>query len=365
VSAACPEHDPQGKHKGDPTLRGKILAALGKFDFAKLSVEQRLDLIRVYQVLFHRFGMPTDAERAAWLTKYEPAFPTGQRFVDGELLQVFVFLQSDKAAAKGVKLLGEAPTQEEQMEYARSLRVLKAGWTKELRESYFKWFVKAQTYKGGNSFTKFVLRMKGDAEATLSAEEKVALKPILDMKATGPGTVIAPPRPFVKKYTLNELVPVVETGLKAGGRDYDKGRKLFAAANCFGCHRFDNEGGSAGPDLTGIAGRFSPKDLLESIIDPNKEVSDQYQAVEIVTLDGKSVVGRIVNLNGDNMMVMTNMLDPNGQTTVLQSNVDVVKPSKVSMMPAGLLETMTEAEILDLLAYTLSRGDRASAAFKK
>jgi len=243
--------------------------------------------------------------------------------------------------------------------------VLKAGWTKELRESYFKWFVKAQTYKGGNSFTKFVLRMKGDAEATLSAEEKVALKPILDMKATGPGTVIAPPRPFVKKYTLNELVPVVETGLKAGGRDYDKGRKLFAAANCFGCHRFDNEGGSAGPDLTGIAGRFSPKDLLESIIDPNKEVSDQYQAVEIVTLDGKSVVGRIVNLNGDNMMVMTNMLDPNGQTTVLQSNVDVVKPSKVSMMPAGLLETMTEAEILDLLAYTLSRGDRASAAFKK
>ena len=61
------------------------------------------------------------------------------------------------------------------MEYARALRVLKAGWTKDLRESYFRWFVKAQTYKGGNSFTKFVLRMKADAEETLTADEKVTL----------------------------------------------------------------------------------------------------------------------------------------------------------------------------------------------
>ena len=114
----------------------------------------------------------------------------------------------------------------------------------------------AQTYKGGNSFGKFVGMMKADAEKTLSADEKVALKPILEMKADGPGAVVMPPRPLVKKYTLDELVPVVEKGLKAGGRDFDKGRKLFAAANCFGCHRFDHEGGSAGPDLTGVAGQF-------------------------------------------------------------------------------------------------------------
>ena len=37
------------------------------------------------------------------------------------------------------------------------------------------------------------------------------------------------------------------------GRDFDRGRKLFAAAKCFACHRFDNEGGSNGPDLTGVA----------------------------------------------------------------------------------------------------------------
>jgi putative heme-binding domain-containing protein len=363
VSASCPQHDKERKKAGDPALRGKILDALGKLDFAKLSVEQRLELIRVYHVLFNRFGTPTEKEREAWLAKYEPVFPTGQRYVDGELCQVFVYLQGPKTAEKTVKLLSEAPTQEEQMEYARALRMLKTGWTPDLRKTYFEWFVKAQGYKGGNSFAKFVLAMKADAEKTLTAEEKTALKPILDAKPEAAAT--APPRPFVKKHTLEELLPVVEKGLASGGRDYDKGRQLFAATKCFGCHRFDNEGGSAGPDLSGAAGRFSPKDLLISILDPNKEISDQYQSVEIFLLDGKSVTGRIVNLQGEMMSVMTNMLEPNSLVRVRQADVDSTKPSKISMMPAGLLDTCTDDEAVDLMAYLLSMGKRDHPAFKK
>jgi putative heme-binding domain-containing protein len=365
ASASCPEHDKERKRAGDPAVRGKILEVLAKLDFAKLTVEQRLDLIRVYHILFNRFGMPTDKERTEWLAKYEPVFPTGSRFVDGELCQVFVYLQGPKTAEKTVKLLAEAPTQEEQMEYARALRMLKTGWTPELRKTYFEWFVKAQTYKGGNSFAKFVLMMKADAEKTLTAEEKIALKPILEAKPMGNGMIVAKPREFVKKHTLAELAPAIEKNLAAGGRDYDKGRKLFAATNCFACHRFDQEGGSAGPDLSGIAGRFSTKDLLENIIDPNKEISDQYQAVTIDLLDGSSVTGRIVNLNGDNLMVMTDMLDPNGLKTINQKNVDRKVPAKNSMMPAGLLDTLTDDEATDLMAYLLSMGKRDHPAFRK
>jgi putative heme-binding domain-containing protein len=363
VSASCPQHDPQRKKAGDPALRAKILESLGKLDFTKLTVEQRLELIRVYHVLFNRFGPPTAEERTAWLAKYEPVYPTGQRFVDGELCQVFVYLQGPKTAEKTIKLLQEALTQEEQMEYARALRMLKDGWTPETRKAYFEWFVKAQGYKGGNSFAKFVLMMKADAEKNLNDAEKVALKPILDAKPPENVTVAGPPRPLVKKYEMAELAPLVEKGLAASGRDYDKGRKLFAAANCFACHRYDNEGGNTGPDLTGIAGRFNQRDLLESIIDPSKEVSDQYQAVVIDTLDGKKVTGRIINLNGDNIMVLTDMTNPNGITTVNRKNVDEIKPSKLSMMPEGLLNTLKEDEILDLMAYLLSRGDRNHAVF--
>jgi putative heme-binding domain-containing protein len=139
---------------------------------------------------------------------------------------------------------------------------------------------------------------------------------------------------------------------------------LFGEANCFACHRFDNEGGAQGPDLTIVSGRFSVRDLLESILEPNKEISDQYAAVVITTNDGKVVTGRIVNYAGDQMSVMTNMLDPNGQVNVSAKRVESIEKSKVSMMPSGLLDTFKEDEILDLVAYLLSRGDRTNKMFR-
>jgi putative heme-binding domain-containing protein len=365
TTATDPFHVTPTSPKADPALGAKIAAALERIDFAKLPADQRLDLLRVYEVFYVRYGAPNDGQRKATLAKFDPAFPTGNRFVDGELTKLLVYLQDPTVAAKAMKLVAEAPTQEEQLEYVRALRMLKAGWTPELRKQYFTWFLKAAGYKGGNSFQGFLRMIKADAVATLSPEEAAALKPTLDAKPTGGAVAVAPPRPFVKKWTLDELLPAVEKGLKAGGRDFDHGRKMFGAARCFACHRFDNEGGSAGPDLTGVAGRFAVRDLLESILDPNKEISDQYAAVEIDTLDGRKVVGRIVNLNGNNIMVNTDMLNPNGIVAVNRDNIDRLKASKVSMMPTGLLDTLTKDEILDLMAYLLSRGDRNGPMFKK
>jgi putative heme-binding domain-containing protein len=205
--------------------------------------------------------------------------------------------------------------------------------------------------------------MKADAVATLTGKEKEELKPVLEAKPAAPTPIVGKPRPLVKQYKLDELVPVVEKGLTR--RDFDRGRRLFGEANCFACHRFDNEGGSTGPDLTIASGRFSVRDLLESILDPSKEVSDQYAAVIITTTDGKTVTGRIVNYSGDNMSVMTNMLDPNGLVNVSHKKVESIVKSKVSMMPEGLLDTFKEDEILDLVAYLLSRGDRSHKMFQK
>src|SRR5262249_29619606 len=156
---------------------------------------------------------------------------------------------------------------------------------------------------------------------------------------------IAKTRPIVKKWKLDELLPIMERGLHQ--RDFDRGRRLFGEAQCFSCHRFDNEGNSQGPDLTQASGRFSVRDLLESIVTPNKEISDQYAAVIITTLDGKVVTGRIVNYFGDNMSVMPDMLDPNGLVTINAKKVESIEKSKVSMMPEGLLDTLKEDEILD------------------
>ena len=365
VSAACPEHDKAGKHVGDPKLRGKILASLAKIDFAKLTHEQKLDLVRVYHVLFNRFGQPSVAERKAWLAKFDPVFPTKNRYVDGELLQVYVYLEAANAATVGAKLLATAPTQEEQMEYARALRVLKTGWTPALRMQYAEWFVAANAFRGGNSMKGFMKIMRDDFEKTLSPTDKTALGETLKKAAAGPTAMAAvPPKPFVKKWTIDELAPKLEAGLKSG-RDFEHGRKLFSESRCFSCHRYDNDGSSYGPDLSAVSGRFGPKDLLESILDPNKEVSDQYAAVEFELEDGGKVIGRIVNLGGDGFSVNTDMLDPNAMRNINRSNIASFKLSKQSMMPAGLLDVLKDDEVLDLMAYLLSRGDRNHTMFKK
>ncbi len=193
------------------------------------------------------------------------------------------------------------------MEYVRLLRVLAGGWTLEQRQQYFAWFSKAASYKGGQRLQQSIWDIKQDALATLSAEEKKALGPFLQTM-TGSAAPFAKPRPVLRKWTLAELTPLVEKGLSR--RDFERGRRLFGEAKCFACHHFDKEGGAIGPELTFAAGRFNVRDLLESIIEPSKVISDQYVATVFTLASGKIVTGRIVNLCADNYSVMTDMFAP-------------------------------------------------------
>jgi putative heme-binding domain-containing protein len=364
VTSTDPQHRRPTTPPNDDALKPHILHALEQLDWSRLTDEQRQDLLRVYSILFVRMG-PADADtRARLIARLDPHYPSRNRLLNADLSQMLVYLEAPGVATKTLKLMAESPTQEEQLEYARSLRMLKSGWTPEQRKEYFAWFLRAAHFKGGASLRGFLREIKDDAVATLTAREKDDLKSLIEARLDAPAP-LAPvkPRPVVKKWTVNDLVPVVEKGLQQK-RDFDRGRVLFGQATCFACHRFANEGGAAGPDLTGAGGRFSVRDLLESIIEPSKEISDQYAAVEITTIDGKVITGRIVNLHEENLMVMTNMLDPNGLTTVNRKKIDTMEKSKVSMMPTGLLDTFKEDEIVDLVAYLLSRGDRNNKMFR-
>src|SRR5262249_58319145 len=121
--------------------------------------------------------------------------------LNAELGQLLVYLEAPGVATKALRLMAEAPTQEEQMEYARSLRVLETGWTPAQRQEYFSWYLKAANYKGGNSFQGFLRLMKADAVATLSARERDELRPVLEARPVAP-TAVAKARPTVKNYTV-------------------------------------------------------------------------------------------------------------------------------------------------------------------
>jgi putative heme-binding domain-containing protein len=363
ASASDPFHRPKDSPPADAELKVRILDALEEIAWDKLDGDQKLAIVRVYGLVFNRMGKPDEKARSKAIHRFDVVYPSPNSTLNGELCQLLVYLEAPNTARKTMALLAKAPTQEEQIDYAKSLRMLKTGWTPELRKQYFSWFLKAGTFHGGSSFGGFLRLIKRDAVASLSEEEKKELQPIIDAKPQKGPAVAAKARPLVKKWTLEDLVPLAEKGLTK--RNFDRGRALFGEAKCFACHRFENEGGSQAPDLTVLAGRYSVRDVLEKVLNPNKFISDQYGAVIIATDDGKTVTGRIVNYAGDSMMVMTDMLDPNALVNVSAKKVEAIEKSKVSMMPEGLLDTFKENEVLDLLAYLLSRGDRKNKMFEK
>ncbi len=118
-----------------------------------------------------------------------------------------------------------------------------------------------------------------------------------------------------------------------------------------------------GPDLTSVAGRFTPHDLLESIVDPGREISDQYGASIFKLKDGSSLVGRIMNLKENSYWINTDMMTPSTISKVDVKLIESIEPSPVSMMPPGLLATMKQDDILDLLAYLLASGNPEDALF--
>lgn len=366
-TGVCPTHRTDAAQQPDGKARDAILAALLKRDLAQFTNDQRLAYVRLIQIVLHRFGNPDEATLAAMIAKLDPGYPADNFELNWLLTETLAYLQAPNTAAKGMALIAAAESQEPEMEYARSLRFLKTGWTKELRTQQLEWFLKAANYKGGSSFDKFIEFIRNDSLSTFTEAEKTELAALIEKKPErksaieNVGAMFAGRTPTM--WTLEELSAAAQTGMK--GRDFDNGRKMFGAAACFACHRYGNAGGMTGPDLTGAGGRYSPHDLLDQIINPSKEINEQFAPIVVTKNDGNILTGVVVNLSGDGVTLNTDLSDPNQRVNVDRKEVKSIELSKVSPMPPMLLNMLKKEEVLDLLAYVLSAGDRNHAMFAK
>ena len=132
--------------------------------------------------------------------------------------------------------------------------------------------------------------------------------------------------------------------------DAARGEKFFNARSCIQCH-----GGrrSLGPDLAGVAKRFSRDDLFTAIINPNRDVSSRYQTTMVVTDDGKVYTGLVIYHSVDGMVLR----NATNQTFRLEtSDIEVQRKLPTSLMPPGLLKGATVQDLADLNAYLQSLG---------
>ncbi|MGB7346096.1 MAG: c-type cytochrome [Pirellulaceae bacterium] len=366
VAGVCPQHRTDQTPAVDTDMRDKLLTAVTAIDAKALGLTQQLALVRTTQVILNRFGDADDAMRQELIASFDGLFPTESAELNWLLCETLAYMQSPTVAAKAIALMEQAPTQEEQMQYARSIRLLKAGWTPELHHQYFEWFLKAANYKGGASFDKFIEFIRNDAVASLSDEQKASMaellakEPVKKSALENLGAVFA--GRSEKEWTLDELSAASKTELK--DRDFVNGRKMFAATGCYACHRFGDQGGMTGPDLTSAGRRYSPHDLLDQVVNPSKVINEQFSSVQVLTEDGVIHTGVVVNLSGDTMTINTDLTDPNKRVSIDRKEIEEMEVSKVSAMPTGLLNRMTLDEIMDLMAYVISGGNAKHEYFQ-
>jgi putative heme-binding domain-containing protein len=158
-------------------------------------------------------------------------------------------------------------------------------------------------------------------------------------------------RPLVRRWAPSDILPLADGELAAADRR--RGAEVFAQALCFRCHRLGRQGGATGPDLTSLAGRFNTADLLEAVLQPSRHVSDQYRTVALSLADGRVVTGKVKDISGNTLLVTTDPFDPGSLVMVPRDQIDELRWSETSPMPAGLLDSFTREEIVALAAYLL------------
>ncbi|MEQ1825003.1 MAG: PVC-type heme-binding CxxCH protein [Pirellula sp.] len=156
---------------------------------------------------------------------------------------------------------------------------------------------------------------------------------------------------IVREWTMKDFAEVGEK-LPASVDETAimRGFQAFAKAKCQQCHVASGHGVKLGPDLAETVKKTKGKQLLQQILEPSAEIHPQHTTYMFLLGSGEVISGIIEKEDDQAYFVRSNLLLPQ-ITRVAKSEVEEKKVSKLSTMPAGLVDIMTKPEILDLLRY--------------
>lgn len=381
---------------GTQAHRDRAFRALLSIDEARLSREQHLDLLRAYGLVLIRLGYPEGALRDEVIRFLDKGYPGRDEAMNREHAQLLASLESPHVVGKmlaqlaalgdggteSLRLLADSVAQRsddyggvitdmrtnapqpQEIDVVMTLRHVESGWTLEQREQYFRWFYDALRKSGGRSYVGFLENMRADALENVPEADREALADLTDAYSAQALNLADLPQPEgpPRQWNRQEIGKLMAEEMKKP-RDLERGKTMFAAALCLACHRYGDEGGMIGPDLTTIGTRFSRHDILEAIDSPSDAISDQYTAELITLTDGKTYIGRVVGEEDGVVLMNQNPYDPNQQVELRAADIADRETSSVSIMPPRLFNRLNEDEVLDLMAYLISGGDPAHRCY--
>jgi putative heme-binding domain-containing protein len=134
------------------------------------------------------------------------------------------------------------------------------------------------------------------------------------------------------------------------GHDVSAGAEVFRRAGCAKCHRFGSVGEQRAPELTRVRARLQRKQVLDAMLYPSLHLNEEYPAATVLLKDGRVFTGTVAARGPDLILLVTLA---GSQHQFEKDDIEKVRSGNVSGMPSGLLDDLSEHDILDLFAFLL------------
>jgi len=155
-----------------------------------------------------------------------------------------------------------------------------------------------------------------------------------------------------RMLSSEEMLALVSTIKDQGNAAH--GEKIFRRTelNCLKCHAVGGAGGKVGPDLVSVGSSAQVDYLVDSILNPNKNVKEGYQSVVVATDDGKVLTGIKIRQTDSDLLIRDT---EDRELAIPLKSIDEVT-SGSSLMPVGLVDKLTESELIDLVRFLSELG---------
>ncbi len=345
-----------------------VFARLGAIADAEMTDDVLLQYLRVMSLAFIRDKGESDRNdfKDAVGPKLLDRFPAQSLDVNRELQVLAAYTQPQGATGKLLAYLTPDKSQEDQIFTVYCLRVIENGWTHEQRDQLIAWFDTGREIGGAASMAGYIDNLWTASLELMPEEQRAAAESrkqaALDKRNADAMALLA---------KLDEEAPKVNSELAQMSFDelaeyleYDPmtyrkpnledGKNVFIRARCANCHVFGEIGFGGGPDLSSVVSRFRRRDILESIKYPSKVVSDQYTAYHVELADFSDVTGMLA---GENDSTLTLITTTGEKVDIPKSEITSREEATTSVMPEGLLNTMSLGDLVNLVQFLESGND--------
>ena len=338
-----------------------------RLDFATLSTDSQLSLLFIYDRLLSEWPDNQSAAEAM-LEQLDSHYLMSSPRVVSRLGHFLLRLESATLRANALTRLADTSEQRARMDLLLILSEIGEGWSDGDREEYFAALTEMIDYQGGAGMPDFRERIYESAIGKTPKDSRAGFEAVLTAPARNRLSRWAPnaERQFVRSWKANDIAELLDRDPSLP--THSNGRLLIREAGCLQCHHVGSEGGTQGPDLTSVGRRFTPADILTSIIEPSQVVAPKYRQSIFALKDGRVVTGRVessIDYRSPTIRVQTDLTKLDQFVEFKKDDIEEQRESTESQMPARLLDSLSADEIRQLLAYLVAAGDPEHPIYRK